>query len=203
MQTAHADERVRNVITSGWSDHALVGGPAQGLAKTAEPPKLWGEAGNDRPEMIHYQLQCAAGHAFDGWFKDIAAFEAQARRGLVECPVCGGTKVSRGLMTPAIGAAARRKGRPEPVPAAATPGQALAGGKLPAELLARLQRMRAEIEARCDYVGREFADEARKIHAGESPRTGIYGEATKEEAEALQEEGIAIASIPWVPRADG
>lgn len=160
--------------------------------------------------MIHYQLRCDDGHEFDGWFKDIAAFEKLARRGLVECPTCGGTGVKRALMAPAIGAAAKRQGRPAasggpPVPAQPDPSPetAVAGPRIPAELLAKLQRMRAEIEARCDYVGRDFAAEARRIHAGESERSGIYGEASREEAEALREEGINVASIPWVPRADG
>ena len=76
-------------------------------------------------------------------------------------------------------------------------------GQVPAAALAMLQRMRAEIEKNCDYVGPRFADEARKIHAGESEVRGIYGEATKEESEALREEGIGFRTIPWVPRADG
>jgi hypothetical protein len=79
-----------------------------------------------------------------------------------------------------------------------------AGPRIPAEMLAKLQRMRAEVEARCDYVGRDFAAEARRIAAGESERqAGIYGEATREEAEALRDDGIEVAAIPWVPRADG
>jgi hypothetical protein len=150
--------------------------------------------------MIHYALHCDAGHEFDGWFKDIAGFEAQARRGLVECPACGGTKVSRALMAPAIGQAAKQKGRAAPP---AVPAKVAAGPKVPAEVQAQLQRLRAEIEAKCDYVGPAFAEEARRIAAGESERTGIYGEATREEAEALREDGIAVAAIPWVPRADG
>jgi hypothetical protein len=66
-----------------------------------------------------------------------------------------------------------------------------------------LQRLRAEVEKTCDYVGAGFADEARRIHRGESQRRGIYGETEPSEAEALAEEGIEIARIPWVPRADG
>ncbi|GGG42151.1 hypothetical protein GCM10010964_32040 [Caldovatus sediminis] len=171
--------------------------------------------------MIHYQLRCESSadggpHTFDGWFKDSAAFEKLARAGMVECPVCGGTKVSRALMAPAIAKAPGVKGRPEalppPAPAAAPPPappapRAAAAGPLPAQVLALLQRIRAEVERNCDYVGREFAEEARKLHrqaqegtAGE--RRGIYGEATEAEAEALREEGIAVARIPWVPPAD-
>jgi hypothetical protein len=76
-------------------------------------------------------------------------------------------------------------------------------GRMPAQMYAMLQRLRAEIEANCEHVGPRFAEEARKIHKGESEERGIYGETTPEEAEALAEEGINIASIPWVPRADG
>jgi hypothetical protein len=74
---------------------------------------------------------------------------------------------------------------------------------MPDHVRAMLQRLRAEVEKTCDYVGREFAEEARRIHRGESSRRGIYGEATPAEAEALADEGIDVARIPWVPRADG
>ena len=161
--------------------------------------------------MIHYQLRCADNHRFDGWFKDSDAFDKQALAGFVECPTCGSSKVNRALMAPAIpkkGRAARVKVVPaEPAPMPATPPaapepQALAG-PVPAQLVALLQRVRAEVEQKCEYVGGEFAEEARKIHLGETKARGIYGEASAEEAEALKEEGIDIARIPWVPRADG
>ncbi|UFN47301.1 DUF1178 family protein [Roseomonas sp. OT10] len=163
--------------------------------------------------MIHYQLRCDGGHAFDGWFKDSAGFDKLARAGMVECPVCGGTQVQRALMAPAIA-----KGRADPVPdvppapppaAAPAPGQvpahgqAAAAGPLPAQMIALLQRMRAEVEKNCDYVGSDFAEEARRMHAGESERRGIYGEASDTEAEELRDDGIEIARIPWLPRADG
>ena len=139
--------------------------------------------------MIHYQLRCDAGHEFDGWFRDSAGFEAQAGAGLVACPQCGLTKVRRALMTPRI----PRKGRevvdvpggeppPPPVPAAA-------GGVLPDAVRAALHKLRDEVESHCDYVGSDFAEEARRIHYGE--------------AEALEEEGITFARIPWAPRNDG
>lgn len=151
--------------------------------------------------MIHYALRCDSAHEFDGWFKDSAAFERMAKRGLVDCPQCGSTRVSRALMTPAVASA--RAPSPPPVAAQApAEGKALAG-QIPAAALAMLQRLRAEIEKHCDYVGPRFAEEARKIHAGESEKRGIYGEATPEDAEALREEGIGFRTIPWVPRADG
>jgi hypothetical protein len=79
----------------------------------------------------------------------------------------------------------------------------MAGGPLPDQMRAMLQRMRAEVEKRCDYVGPSFAEEARKIHSGAAEPRGIYGEATPEQAEALADDGIEVARIPWVPRADG
>ncbi len=156
--------------------------------------------------MIHYQLRCSAEHSFDGWFRDSEAFDGQAKRGLLTCPVCGASELSRALMAPAVS-----KPRPAPVPAErpappaqAQPGagQPVAGGALPDQMRAMLQRMRAEIERRCDYVGDDFAEEARRIHRGEATERGIYGEATPEQAERLADEGIEVAQIPWVPRAD-
>jgi hypothetical protein len=166
--------------------------------------------------MIHYQLRCAAGHAFDGWFQDSAGFDRQAAAGFVECPHCGSTQVERALMAPAI-AKRRRKAapvaeaRPDTAPDAApatppatpAPAERMAAGPIPAQLLAMLQRMRAEVEKNCDYVGKDFAETARKIHEGEAEPRGIYGEATDEEAAALAEDGIEVARLPWVPRADG
>jgi len=161
--------------------------------------------------MIHYNLQCADSHAFDGWFKDSASFDKQAKRGQLECPVCGSPKVERALMTPSV----PRKGRPArnavavvppapPAPDVRERGPMAVAGveKLPDHVRAVLQRMRAEVEKHCDYVGAEFAEEARRIHNGEADARGIYGESTPEEAEALAEDGIAVSQIPWLPRAD-
>ena len=153
--------------------------------------------------MIHYQLQCSQNHGFDGWFASGASFDQQARRGLLECPVCGDIKVARALMAPAV----PKKGRPFHTPQAAAEPQArqvaVAPERLPDHIRAQLQRMRAEVEKHCDYVGGNFAAEARRIHTGESEARGIYGETTPEEAEALADDGIEVARIPWVPRADG
>ena len=152
--------------------------------------------------MIHYQLRCSADHDFDGWFRDSEAFGAQAKGGLLSCPVCGGADVRRALMAPALGKKHTAPAQVEaPAPPPAPP--AAVGGQIPDGVRAMLQRMRAEIEKRCDYVGPGFAEEARKIHNGETEARGIYGEATREEAERLADDGIEIAQIPWVPRADG
>jgi hypothetical protein len=158
--------------------------------------------------MIHYDLQCDAEHRFDGWFKDSGSFDRQAANGMLECPVCGDTKVVRALMTPSV----PKKGRalvpapaqPPEKPAASPPAPvAVAGQRMPDHVRAMLMRMRQEVERNCDYVGQQFADEARRIHNGESTARGIYGEASKDDVEALAEDGIEVAQIPWLPRADG
>ncbi len=163
--------------------------------------------------MIHYDLLCAADHRFDGWFRDSASFEMQAASHLLECPVCGDLSVTRALMSPAI----PRKGRKPPphaveaaseaaeTPSAAPADQpvAVAGQKMPDQVRAALQRIRAEVERNCDYVGTGFADEAVRMHRGELEKRGIYGETTPEQAEMLADEGVQVASIPWLPRSDG
>jgi hypothetical protein len=156
--------------------------------------------------MIHYQLRCATGHEFDGWFKDSDGFEIQAASGFVACPSCGSIEVERALMTPGI----PRKGKelipaPMPVPAPLPEGAVglpAAGGVMPDSVRAALHKLREEVEKNCDYVGADFAEEARRIHNGETAPRGIYGESTDEEAEALEEDGIAFARIPWAPRND-
>lgn len=160
--------------------------------------------------MIHYQLRCTSTpeeHAFDGWYRDSAAFDSLVRAGLVECPVCGGKQVARALMAPAI----PKKGRPtrnaappapEAPPAAVPAVQPATAGPVPAQLRAMLQKLRAEVERNCDYVGKEFAEEARRMHRGDAERRGIFGETSDSEAEALRDEGIEVARIPWVPPSD-
>jgi hypothetical protein len=161
--------------------------------------------------MIHYRLRCGAGHEFEGWFQDSAGFDKLAKVGLVECTVCGNTKVEKALMAPAV-VSSRKKAKPpapppQPQASEAPPqqptGPQMAAGPMPAQVMAMLQRLRAEVEKNCDYVGKDFAEEARKIHTGEAEARGIYGEASDAEAEALADEGIDVARLPWVPRADG
>ncbi len=160
--------------------------------------------------MIYYHARCGQGHEFDGWFKDSATFDKLISLGLLQCPECGDQNVSRALMAPAVvgGRSSPPPASPQPpsppAPAAvpAAPPQAVAGA-LPDQMRGMLQRLRAEVEKHCDYVGERFADEARRIHRGESDKRGIYGETSPTEAEALADEGIQVSRIPWVPRADG
>ncbi len=161
--------------------------------------------------MIHYQLICGQQHSFDGWFKDSTAFDRQAGAGLIACPECGSASVNRALMSPSIArrrvvvdqagqTAAAPDATPAPPPVAPPPTM---GSVLPDRVRSMLQRLRSEVERQCEDVGDRFADEARAIHRGDSEERGIYGQSTPEQAEALADEGIEVARIPWVPRADG
>ncbi|HSU07038.1 MAG TPA: DUF1178 family protein [Acetobacteraceae bacterium] len=161
--------------------------------------------------MMHYQVRCSRDHEFDGWFKDSAAFDRQTSLGLIECPTCGDKAVTRAIMAPALASRPRSTPiappSPQATPDAKTPATpqptGAVAGPMPDHLRAMLQRLRNEVERNCDYVGPQFADEARKMHRGESDRRGIYGETTPTEAESLADEGIEVSRIPWVPRADG
>jgi hypothetical protein len=158
--------------------------------------------------MIHYALRCAGGHEFDGWFKDSASFDVQARSGLLDCPVCADTKVERALMAPNLRTRTAALPAPEApasaAPPAATPvPTASVSTPMPDQVRAVLQRIRADVEKSCDYVGPRFAEAARGIATGAEPPRPIYGEATPEQEAELAEDGIEVSRIPWVPRANG
>ena len=139
--------------------------------------------------MILYDIRCSHDHVFEGWFKDGASYDEQAEAGAVVCPVCGDTDVSKAPMAPRI-ASGRGEGKEGGVVA------------MPAEVREALVKLRGEVESKCDYVGEEFPEEARKIHYGETGKRDIYGEATDDEAKELTEEGIKVGKIPWLPRTD-
>jgi hypothetical protein len=154
--------------------------------------------------MILFELNCDRQHSFEAWFKDGVTADRQLKRKSVECPTCGSLKVAKALMAPRIGKTSKNAGKeigpvqaPAPVSAESTKAAIV-----PAEMRKALLEMRRQVESNCDYVGDKFADEARKIHNGETEVRGIYGEATEDEHRDLVEDGIEVARIPWVPRGD-
>ncbi|MCH2628830.1 MAG: DUF1178 family protein [Nisaea sp.] len=147
--------------------------------------------------MILYQLQCDAEHQFEAWFKDSQAYEKQAKRKLLTCPVCGSTKVSKALMSPRI---SKSKNVSPSTPLDTVPSRGLNVTHQNKELRKKLQELRTEIEQNCDYVGDQFAEEARKIHYGEADAKNIYGEASFEDAKELVDEGVDFTPIPWLPK---
>lgn len=157
--------------------------------------------------MILYRLRCAKGHEFDSWFKDGKTYERQEKRSLIGCPACGSAKITRAPMAPRIGKGGKT---PAPIeapaetaaqqPAAPDPQMAALAQALPKEMRETLLKLREQVEKNLEPVGEKFAEEARKIHYGESDKRGIYGQTTDEEAEALAEEGIEFGRLPWIPR---
>jgi hypothetical protein len=152
--------------------------------------------------MIHYNLRCERGHAFESWFQSSSAYEAQEKRELVNCPICGSAKVERAIMAPQI---VTRKGRESaaPAPAAATDVTAPASTPLlmaqERELRAKLKELRDHIVKNADNVGERFPNEARKMHYGDIEHRPIYGEASPDEARALIDEGVDVAPLPVLP----
>ncbi len=139
--------------------------------------------------MIKYSVRCANTHEFEGWFKDSATFDAQAKSGDVSCPHCGNTKVVKAPMAPRIGKSSVSGSTPE-----------ARAREVAERILEAAQEMRREVEANCEYVGDQFADEARRIHYGESDERGIYGEASDDETRELDEEGIEVYRLPTIRR---
>lgn len=149
--------------------------------------------------MIVYRLSCTNHHGFDAWFRDSGTCDEQLENGKVVCPDCGSRDVRKAIMAPRLN---KRRDRPPaepaPVPQAAPEPSAVAAG----EVIKQLRELRKRIEESADYVGNQFAEEARKIHYGEVERRDIYGEASPDEASRLKEEGVEFVGIPWVPRHD-
>lgn len=188
--------------------------------------------------MISYTLRCSNDHAFDGWFRGSDDFDAQVENGLLECPLCGDTAITKALMAPNVstGRAKEKAAKevhqamvqakavmdaeasseasrkpvdgevlpaPDPSPASAPVAAAVPSLKdAPAPVKAYVEtvrKLRAEVEANSEDVGKRFAEEARKMHHGEADERPIRGEASLEEAAALDEEGIDVFVIPSLP----
>lgn len=132
-------------------------------------------------------LECAHQHLFEGWFASEDDFQDQLSRGLVACPLCGNSTVAKRLSAPRLNLGA---GQEASVGVASTPPP------LKAELQARWLNVLRHVVANTDDVGDRFAEEARRIHHGESDVRAIRGQATAEETAALREEGIAVLPLP-------
>jgi len=161
--------------------------------------------------MIRYSLQCADGHEFESWFQNSAAYEKQAKRALVTCPVCGSAKVEKAIMAPRLARAEPAEPRPQAAaaPAAMVPAPVppVPSGKTPVAIMSpterdlreKLKELREHVTRNASYVGGRFPEEARKIHYGEAEHRSIYGEASPDEAKALHDEGIEFHPLPILP----
>ncbi|OCC00667.1 hypothetical protein BA190_32810 [Labrys sp. WJW] len=152
--------------------------------------------------MIRFSLVCDQGHEFESWFRDSAAYDDQAERGLLSCAHCASTKIGKAIMAPQVARKDRenRDGEngvrenlpalPQPVALTSPDEQALR---------AKVRELHAMLTAKSDYVGDKFAAEARKMHEGESEHRTIHGEATGEDVRTLLEDGIDILPLPMLP----
>jgi hypothetical protein len=142
--------------------------------------------------MIQFSLKCAEDHRFDSWFQSAEAFEKLQARGMVTCAVCGSGDVEKALMAPRV-----RAGRKAAVEASRPEGGALSKPASPAEQA--MTELRRKIEENSEYVGSNFAREARDMHDGVTPERAIYGEARPEEARKLLDEGVPVTPLPFIP----
>ena len=139
--------------------------------------------------MIRYRLQCKNGHEFEAWFKNSSAYDRQIKSGQLTCAECGSGDISKAMMAPSVG------GRAKSTDVTVANREATSSDKR-AELLALMQKVREEVTKNAEYVGPRFAEEARKIHYEEADPRGIYGEASLEDARALEEEGVEFYPLP-------
>ncbi|MGH6888631.1 MAG: DUF1178 family protein [Rhizomicrobium sp.] len=135
--------------------------------------------------MIVYVLKCAAGHGFEGWFRDSGAFDEQSAQNKLVCPVCESREVAKAPMAPSVKGATAA-----PVGESASPGEEMR------KVRRFMTGLRKFVEQNAEYVGPRFPDEARKIHYGETEHRHIYGEASLKDAKELVEEGVDIAALP-------
>ncbi|AUR02626.1 putative protein in bacteria [Phaeobacter inhibens] len=171
--------------------------------------------------MIQYALKCAEGHRFDSWFQSAAAFDKLATAGMVSCAQCGSSQVEKAIMAPRVrpgrkavspvgeaeprGTASAKTSPQAPATSAAShQAAAVAPGAgalstSSGELEAVVAELRRKVESNSDYVGKDFASEARAMHLGDTPERAIHGEAKPEEAKALIEEGVPVLPLPFLP----
>ncbi|WP_146590683.1 DUF1178 family protein [Puniceibacterium confluentis] len=135
--------------------------------------------------MIQYSLKCAEDHRFDSWFQSAEAFEKLRKSRLISCAVCGSDSVEKAIMAPRVN------------PSGTTAERPLSKPRSPAEQA--LSNLRKHLEKNSDYVGQDFVREARAIHDGDAPERPIWGEARRDEAKKLIQDGIKIAPLPFFP----
>lgn len=153
--------------------------------------------------MIRYALKCPDGHRFESWFQSAEGFEALNAAGHVECPDCGAKRISKDIMAPQVVTTRGRPAETGAPPPVTGPGTATSPPAVP-DTDARdiaMAKLRAHIEKNSDYVGRDFASEARAIHEGTTQSRAIHGESTLGEAKALLEDGVPVLPLPFPPRA--
>ena len=136
--------------------------------------------------MIRFSMKCNNDHSFDSWFQSSDAFEKLANSGLLSCIHCGDRNISKSVMAPKITTKKIKDKRSLTAPKG--------------DIEKALAKLKLEVEKNSDYVGMNFATEARAMHDGDQPSRSIYGEAKPEEAKALIEDGVPVTPLPFMPK---
>ena len=139
--------------------------------------------------MIRYNLKCDQDHGFESWFQSADSFDDLSSKGLVECPTCGSKAITKSLMAPKVQGTKKSKKVDPPV-----------SGEKEKSPETALAELRKQVEENSEYVGMNFASEARAIHSGDSPERAIYGEARPAEAKSLIEDGVPVTPLPFAPK---
>ena len=136
--------------------------------------------------MINYTLKCDQNHTFDSWFKSAEAFEMLVKKSMVVCSECGSTKITKAIMAPSVSTSRKKDNKPSELEKKS---------KLKNDIL----ELKKKIEANSEYVGNNFANEARSMYLGETPERSIYGEAKTDDAKKLIDDGIPVMPLPFPP----
>ena len=137
--------------------------------------------------MIKYNLKCKCGCSFESWFLNSNEFDSLSRKKLLKCIYCESPDIKKSVMAPNLTSKSNK---------------ITAKNKLQKNVKKQLLKFRKYIEKNCKNVGENFSKEARKIHYDKKSSQGIYGKATPEETSELLEEGIEVATIPWVDKSE-
>ena len=136
--------------------------------------------------MINYTLKCDQNHTFDSWFKSAEPFEMLVKKSMVVCSECGSTKITKAIMAPSVSTSRKKDNKPSELEKKS---------KLKNDIL----ELKKKIEANSEYVGNNFANEARSMYLGETPERSIYGEAKTDDAKKLIDDGIPVMPLPFLP----
>ena len=154
--------------------------------------------------MKVYNLACPLDHRFEGWFSSEEDCLSQQEKGMLACPICDSTQISRMPSAPHIAKSSSVAVTASNEEVGASSGEvvALTGNdhsQLEAQVQAAFLKGMRELMGKSEDVGTAFAEEARKIHYKEAPERSIRGQTTLDEAESLREEGIEVLAVPIMP----
>jgi len=141
--------------------------------------------------MIKYNLECSCGESFESWFQNSNEYEKLLKKNLINCYVCGNTKtVKKSIMAPSVATSKT----------SATQKNTEQKKEFLKNVKSKIKELNDYVAKNAEYVGDKFVSEVRSIHYDKKQKRNIYGNATLEETKELQEEGIDVATIPWVQK---